>query len=322
MSFVRESYKDRGLKDETIELLMNSWRKKTKLQYNVYLKRWFEFSRESIENPLRPTLHDGMEFLTYLFSQGYSHGQISRARSAISVLIDKVNDISFGRHPLVKRLMKGIFEARPIFPKYRTVWSVNIVFNYFRTLDHPKNLSMGLLGKKLALLMCLIAGGQRCQTLHAIDIRDIKFVEDKCVIPIYEKLKQTKPGVHMKPMEFKLFTSDPKLCVINNLKVYLDKTESVRKDTQLFISYYKPNRSVSKDTIGRWCKYIMKLAGIDVEHYCVHSSRSAASSFAKSKGVSLKDIAVSAGWKSERTFCLHYDRNIEEFNIGHHMLQS
>ena len=28
----------------------------------------------------------------------------------------------------------------------------------------------------------------------------------------------------MKPMEFKLFTSDPKLCVINNLKVYLDKT--------------------------------------------------------------------------------------------------
>ena len=217
LSFVRESYKDKGLKDETIELLMNSWREKTKLQYNVYLKRWFEFSRESIENPLRPTLHDGMEFLTYLFSQGYSHGQISRARSAISVLIDQVNDISFGRHPLVKRLMKCIFEARPIFPKYRTVWSVNIVFNYFRTLDQPKNLSMGLLGKKLALLMCLIAGGQRCQTLHAIDIRDIKFVEDKCVIPIYEKLKQTKPGVHMKPMEFKLFTSDPKLCVINNL---------------------------------------------------------------------------------------------------------
>ena len=99
-------------------------------------------------------------------------------------------------------------------------------------------LSMGLLGLKLTLLMCLIAGGQRCQTLHAIDIRDIKFVEAKCVIPIYEKLTQTKSGVHMKPMEFKLFTSDPKLCVINDLKVYLDKTESIRKDKRLFISYY------------------------------------------------------------------------------------
>ena len=28
----------------------------------------------------------------------------------------------------------------------------------------------------------------------------------------------------MKPTEFKLFTCDPKLCVINNLKIYLEKT--------------------------------------------------------------------------------------------------
>ena len=103
----------------------------------MYLKRWFEFSRESIiENPFRLTLYDGIEFLTYLFRQGYSNGQISMARYAISVLIDQVDDISFGKHPLFKRL-KGIFEARSIFPKYRTVWSVNIVFNYFRSLDHP-----------------------------------------------------------------------------------------------------------------------------------------------------------------------------------------
>ena len=66
-SFVWESYKDKGLKEETIEFLMNSWRDKTKLQYKVYLKRWFEFSIESIENPLRSTLHYSIEFFTYLF---------------------------------------------------------------------------------------------------------------------------------------------------------------------------------------------------------------------------------------------------------------
>ena len=37
--FVRGSHKGKGLKEETIELLMNSWRDKTKLQYNAYLKR-------------------------------------------------------------------------------------------------------------------------------------------------------------------------------------------------------------------------------------------------------------------------------------------
>ena len=43
--------------------------------------------------------------------------------------------------------------------------------------------------------MRLIPGGQRCQTLHAIDTFDIKLAEDKCVKPIYEKLKQTKKTV-------------------------------------------------------------------------------------------------------------------------------
>ena len=74
--------------------------------------------------------------------------------------------------------------------------------------------------------------------------------------------------------------------------------------------------------MARWCKYIMKLAGIDVEQYCVHSSRPAASSYAKSKGVSLKDIAVSARRRSERTFSLHCGRGTEDFNIGHHIIQS
>ena len=56
-----------------------------------------------------------------------------------------------------------------------------------------------------------------------------------------------------------------------------------------------PNRLVSKGSVARWCKYIMKLSEIDVEQYCVHSSRSATSSYAKSRGVSLKNMTFSVG---------------------------
>ena len=42
-------------------------------------------------------------------------------------------------------------------------------------------------------------------------------------INVYEKLKQTKPGTHIKSMKFKLFNCDSNLCVINNLKVYPEK---------------------------------------------------------------------------------------------------
>ena len=57
--------------------------------------------------------------------------------------------ITFGKHPLVKRVLKGIFEARPVFPKYNTVWDVNTLFKFFRSLGNPDCLSMGVLGKKL-----------------------------------------------------------------------------------------------------------------------------------------------------------------------------
>ena len=56
----------------------------------------------------------------------------------------------------------------------------------------------------------------------------------------------------------------------------------------------------------------MELSGIDVQKYFTHSTSSAASSKAKSMEMSLKNIIKCAGWKSEKTFAHHYDKQIEE----------
>ena len=56
----------------------------------------------------------------------------------------------------------------------------------------------------------------------------------------------------------------------------------------------------------------MELSGIDIQKYSTHSTRSAASSKAKSMGTSLKNIIKCAGWKSEKTFAQPYDNQIEE----------
>ena len=236
------------------------------------------------------------------------------ARSALSSLIDMGDScaVTFGKHPLVKRLMKGIFESNPSFPRYNMVWNVNTLFAYFRSLDTPANMDVGPLGKKLALLMCILAGGQRSQTLHCIQVSDIKILEDKCIISIFDKIKQTRPGKHMKPLEFRVYLREPKLCVVENLKEYLKKTQSYRKVYPLFISYQKPYGAVTKDTIARWCKHTLREAGIDIDKYSSHSSRSAASSYAAAKGLSLKKISAAAGWSRERTFAQYYKKDIEE----------
>ena len=117
--------------------------------------------------------------------------------------------------------MKGIYEAKPNLPKYRTIWNVGTVFNYFRQIEHQDQMPVSLLGKKLALLMGLLSGGQRSQTLHSLNIEDIKILGDRCIIPIMQKIKQTRPGKHMKPLIFKCFLQEPKLCAVSNLNLTL-----------------------------------------------------------------------------------------------------
>ena len=51
---------------------------------------------------------------------------------------------------------------------------------------------------------------------------------------------------------------------------------------KLPVSYQKPHRPVSKDTVGRWLKMELKLAGKDTSTFSAHSTRTASTSAEKS----------------------------------------
>ena len=68
-------------------------------------------------------------------------------------------------------------------------------------------------------------------------------------------LTKSKPGRHLAPIDLLSFQSDKKLCVVEHLKEYLQRTKQLQEDhLQLLISYVKPFKPVSKDTISRWVK--------------------------------------------------------------------
>ena len=307
---LRKHYESKGLNNSVIHVLMNSWRSSTKEQYFVYLRKWFAFIKNS-----SPTTKLGLKFLVNLFKQGASFSQLSLARSAISLVIDTGNSDTFGKQAIVKRFMKGVFELRPSLPRYHLTWNINVLFQYFRTMPHQRELKFSELGKKLALLIALLAGGQRCQTLHAINVLHITVLNDRCVIPIYTTLKHTRVGTHLHPLEFRVYLPEEKLCVVNNLKWYIQKTMTIRHHPALFLSTIQPHHPITKDTLSRWCRSMMKRAGIDITKYTTHSSRSAASSFAKKKGVPLKRIIGAGGWSHESTFATYYDKEIERTEV-------
>ena len=91
--------------------------------------------------------------------------------------------------------------------------------------------------------------------------------------------------------------------------------------SQLLLSYVKPCKLVSRDTISRWVKVVLQCSGIDVTNFKPHSTRSASTSKAKLNDVPLSDILDRARWKSESTFAKFYDKKIVEDTFANKVLE-
>ena len=124
--------------------------------------------------------------------------------------------------------------------------------------------------------------------------------------------KQSKAGWHLAPIDLLSFQSDKKLCVVEHLKEYFQHVKQLPEEhSQLLISYVKPFKPVSKDTISRWVKEVLKSAGIDINKYSAHGSRAASTSSCKAKGLSLAVIMQSVGWSNSSTFAEFYAKPVD-----------
>ena len=159
--------------------------------------------------------------------------------------------------------------------------------------------------------MCLTTG-QRGQTIHKFDINYIQDLGDRYRIIVHEKLKQTKPGRHLEPIELLAFPEDKELCVVQHLREYIHRTDPLRKadHSQLLLSYVKPFKPVARDTVSRWVKQVLQSAGIDITKYSAHSCRAASTSNVKVKGLNIAEIMRSAGWSTASTFARFYDKPV------------
>ena len=93
--------------------------------------------------------------------------------------------------------------------------------------------------------------------------------------------------------------ADPGLCVVTHLREYIARTLELREsESKLLISYVRPHRAVSKDTIARWVRTVMMGAGLDVAIFKQHTTSSAATSKAKRACVPLSVILKHAGWSN------------------------
>lgn len=243
------------------------------------------------------------------------YDSINTARGALSALGIMVDGCRAGNHPLVNRFMRGVFNLRPPTPRYAMTWDVTVVLQRIRDMEPLHSLSLKDLSLKLVMLMALTQAA-RIQTLHLLLLDKISFGVNTVTLWLGGNIKQCRPKFNVHNIVFKAYTQDSSLCVVRTLTEYLDRTESLRPgpgnvDGKLLISYIKPHRCVSNDTVARWLKTMLCKCGIDTKKYTAGSIRPASVSMAKAKDVPIDTIMEKAGWTQETTFAKYYHKVIQ-----------
>ena len=214
-----------------------------------------------------------------------------------------------------------MYNLRPALPKYGVSWDPEILLAYLRKLSPVKRLTLKNLTRKAVALLWLLSG-QRGQSVHAIDKRNLTVTEHVVKIRFGDLLKSSRPGYQQSEITLKAYAPDRRLCIVTVLQEYLKRTKPKRgEEQQLFISFQAPFGAVSKETIARWVRGVMQEAGLDISIFSPHSLRGASTSAASRAKVPIQTILQTAGWARQSTFAKYYKKPVKRDDFSTAVIQ-
>ena len=170
MSCFKSSLIHQGVTGEPLNIILESWRSKTRKQYQTYVSAWVKSCSDNPANPTNPSLQQVLEIFSFQ-SKTVGYSAVAASRSALSTFI-KIDGVKMGDHPLVSRFMTGLFNQKRSLPRYTENWNPQIVINHLKTYPSTGNLSLKQLTQKLVMLMTLLSA-QRTQTLQKLSLEDM-----------------------------------------------------------------------------------------------------------------------------------------------------
>ena len=286
------------------DLVGASWRERTELNYGSAWKQWCEFCAGSGICATSPALTDVMNYLGFLYDKGLKYRTINCARSALSSTLLPFGGFKVGQHPLITRMMKGIYNSRPPLPKRCSSWSVMKVLEMLRTWGPASSLDLKTLTLKTVMLLAL-ACSKRVSSLAMLSVNS-KFCE---ISENYIKLqpigleKHSRPGLISTPVKLDSFKKDIRIDPVYYLKSYIEKTKNIRTSEQLFVTHNKPHKSASVASLARWIAQVITHSG---QSGSGGSVRSVSTSYALAKGASLASVIEAGDWARVSTFKKFY----------------
>ena len=310
-ALVRQSLAEYQLCSESEGIIMASWRPQTRKRYAPTIGKWHAFSIKENINPLHPPIGKIIQFLSELYKKGGGYRAICLARSAINSVIKLLNHKDLDTHPLIRRFIRGVHNCRPPLMKQSTVWDPTILLRFIDEMGDNDDLSLKQLTYKTVALLMLLSGS-RVHCVHAFST-DSMHRSGGNAFTFYPTvlLKHSRPKFRGKPITYRAYPDNPRLCIVKSLEDYIWRRDMITDTDALLVTHRAPHRPASKDSIARWLKDALKEAGIT--NYTAHSYRSASTSLAFCRTVSLKEILEQGQWTQQNTWSKYYKKELSMY---------
>ena len=318
---VKQSLRDRQFSSDVAEHVFKARREST---VKVYDAKWQIFHRWADQrkiDPIQATPQIVADFFTFLFSvKKCQVSTIKGYRSTISNTLKYKTGYDFGSHPVLSELIMSFAIQRPVDRPLAPKWDLAFVLTHmckapFEPLDKA---SLFYLSVKTVFLVTL-ATARRVSEVHAlsIDSDHLRFsnldgsltsrAPDSIIIPRLSNFCCKSDNLNCM------------LCPVRAVKIYLNKTKSLRKHGKRLFILIRGDQDLAKSTLSRWVRYAIKHAYSSISKNPsrllkprAHKLRALSTSWAYVNYIPLEEILKSAVWSSSSLFASHYLRDFRE----------
>ena len=335
LGIVKQSLRDRQFSSDVVEHVSKARREST---VKVYDAKWQIFRRWADQqkiDPIQATPQIVADFLTFLFSvKKCQVSTIKGYRSTISNTLKYKTGYDFGSHPVLSELIKSFAIQRPVDRPLAPKWDLAFVLTHigkapFEPLDKA---SLFYLSVKTVFLVTL-ATARRVSEVHAlsIDSDHLSFsnLDGSLILRTQvgflakNQLPSRAPDSIIIPRLSnyccKSDNLNRMLCPVRAVKIYLNKTKSLRKHRKRLFIPIRGDQDLAKFTLSRWVRYAIKHAYSSISKNPsrllkprAHELRALSTSWAYVNYILLEEILKSAVWSSSSLFASHYLRNFRE----------
>ncbi len=326
-----------ALQSRVIDILTEARAPSTRRLYALKWGVFVKWCHQAHIDPVACTVLDVLSFLQYRLDSGSLPSTLKVYVAAIAAFRSPQGGQSIGRDPMVVSFLKGARRLHPPRPPSVPPWDLEVVLRALSQPPFEPLTSVGLkeLSLKTALLLAL-ASAKRIGDLHAfsVDSDCIRFGPGDCSITLRPRMgyvpKSLSTPFKIQTVSLSALSSEStasreadaqtSVCPVRALRIYIDRSAGFRQSDQLFVCYggCARGRTVSKQRLSHWIVDAIAAAytnqGLECPlHIRGHSTRAIASSWAWSRGMSIQDICVAAGWSSENTFARFYRLDVQSF---------